>query len=81
MFNHVVNVLNASLGVDLNDILYGRIATIEEGNEEQFIQAICDLLAPAAPILKWLLSDYDIALFNHDTVVNPTDTYNAGDDS
>ncbi|MBR5423081.1 MAG: hypothetical protein IK108_03635 [Clostridia bacterium] len=80
MFNHVVNVLNASLGVDLNDILYGRIATIEEGNEEQFIQAICDLLAPAAPILKWLLSDYDIALFNHDTVVNPTDTYNAGDD-
>ena len=79
-FNHIVNVLNASLGVDLNDILYGRIATIQEGNEEQFIQAICDLLAPASPILKWLLSDYSIALFNHDTVVNASDTYEAGDD-
>ena len=79
-FNHIVEVLNASLGVDLNDILYGRIATIQDGNQEQFIQAICDLLAPAAPVLKWLLSDYDIALFNHDTVVNPSDTYAEGDD-
>ena len=82
LFNHIVNVLNASLDVDLNDLLYGRVATITDGNEQQFIQAICDLLAPVAPILRWLLSDnYDIALFNHDTVVNSTDTtYAAGDD-
>ncbi len=82
LFNHIVNVLNASLGVDLNDLLYGRVATITDGNEQQFIKAICDLLAPVAPILRWLLSDnYDIALFNHDTVVNSTDTsYAAGDD-
>ena len=81
LFNHIVNVLNASLGVDLNDLLYGRVATITEGNQQQFIKALCDLLAPVAPILRWLLSDnYDIALFNHDTVVNPGDTYAAGDD-
>jgi len=81
MFNHIVNVLNASLGVDLNDILYGRIATIQEGNQAQFIQAICDLLAPAAPLLKWLLSDYDIALFNHDVSGTAAGTsYNEGDD-
>jgi hypothetical protein len=80
MFNHIVNVLKASLDVDLNNILYGRVATIQEGNQEQFIQAICDLLAPAAPLLKWLLSDTDIALFNHDVVVNAGDTYHEGDD-
>ena len=80
MFNHVVEVLNASLGVDLNDILYGRVATIQEGNKDQFIQAICDLLKPAGPLLRWLLTDTDIALFNHDVVVNADDTYSAGDD-
>ena len=81
LFNHIVEVLNISLGVDLNDILYGRVATITEGSQEEFIQAICDLVAPAAPILRWLLSsNYDLALFNHDTVVNPDDTYEAGDD-
>lgn len=81
LFNHIVNVLNASLGVDLNDLLYGRVATITEGNQQQFIKALCDLLAPVAPILKWLLSsNTDIALFTHDTVVNPGDNYAAGDD-
>ena len=81
LFNHIVNVLNASLGVDLNDLLYGRVATITEGNQQQFIKAICDLLAPVAPLLRWLLSsDTDIALFNHDTVVNSGDNYAAGDD-
>jgi len=81
LFNHIVNVLNASLGVDLNDLLYGRVPTITEGNQQQFIKAICDLLAPVAPILKWLLSsDTQLALFNHDTVVNSCDSYAAGDD-
>ena len=80
MFNHVVAVLNASLGVNLNDLLYGRIATITDGDQAGFINAICELLEPVAPILRWLLTDTDIALFNHDVVVNASDTYAAGDD-
>lgn len=80
LFNHIANVLNASLGVDLNELLYAKVATITEGNQAQFIKALCDLLAPVAPILRWLLTDnYDIALFTHDTVVNDGDNYAAGD--
>ncbi|MBQ7719152.1 MAG: hypothetical protein IJT56_01100 [Clostridia bacterium] len=73
---YVVNVVKKLLGVDLT--AFEQIfAQNEDGDwvyqlghvsdRESFEDALCNILAPVAPLLKWLLCDdpqYDIRLFN-----------------
>lgn len=66
LYNHIANVLNSALGVDLNYWFdeYTGPATITEGDQQAFVDEICKMLRPAYPILRWLLTEDKIALFN-----------------
>ena len=66
LYNHIAHVLNTALGVDLNYWFdeYTGPATITEGDQQAFIDEICKMLRPAYPILRWLLTEDKIALFN-----------------
>lgn len=65
LYTHIAEVLKASLGIDLEDLVNIKAPTIQDGNKTQFVNAICNMLAPVAPILRWLLTDEDIAFFNN----------------
>ena len=65
LFEKLVSILNTALDVDLNKLINAEIpADFVEGDQESFIHAICTMLSPAAPILRWLLTSQDIALFS-----------------
>ncbi|MBQ6066663.1 MAG: hypothetical protein IJK89_07545 [Clostridia bacterium] len=75
LYNHIAYVLKEAtrdpddpedVGVDLNYWFdeYTGPDEIEEGNQQQFIAEICEMLRPAYPVLRWLLAEDDIAFFN-----------------
>lgn len=75
LYNHIAYILkNATkdpdndedIGVDLNYWFneYTGPDEIEEGNQEQFIAEVCEMLRPAYPVLRWLLTESKIAFFN-----------------
>lgn len=59
---HISAVLKASLGVDLAAV--GKVNVPEFTQDRaQFTAALCDVLEPLYPVLKWLLADEDISFF------------------
>ena len=66
LFDKVVEILSSSLQVDLNALINASVPEdFEEGDQQSFIHAISEMLSPAAPILRWLLTGQDIALFSN----------------
>lgn len=59
---HIVAVLKSSLGVDLEAVAKVNVPEFTE-DRDQFTAALCDVLEPLYPVLKWLLADEDISFF------------------
>lgn len=59
---HIVAVLKAAKIANLEAVGKVEVAEFTE-SREKFVAAICDVLAPLYPVLKWLLADEDIAFF------------------
>ncbi len=59
---HIVAVIKSSLGVDIAAVAKVDVPEFTE-NREQFVSALCDVLEPLYPVLKWLLADEDISFF------------------
>lgn len=79
----IKSAVKSALGVDL--FFYGTytVPEIEDGDRAAFTSALCDMLRPLYPVLKWLLTEEDIAFFldadGNDQVVLPgSDGYNDG---
>jgi hypothetical protein len=85
LYNHIANVLDSALGVDLNYWFdeYDGPDEIAEGDQQAFIDEICEMLRPAYPVLRWLLTADKIALFNKAAGADQdsTDTVTAIDDN
>ncbi len=65
LFTMIAEVLNRALGIDLTYWNDYRVADIEDGNREQFVNELIRVLKPTYPILAWLLTGDDlIALFH-----------------
>ena len=65
LFNYVVKVLDDSLDVDLEKLEDYVVTSFAEGDRNAFVNAISEMLDPAAPILRWLLTDQAISLFTN----------------
>lgn len=79
----IKSAVKSSLGVDL--AFYGTytVPEITDGDRTAFTSALCDIIRPLYPVLKWLLTEEDIAFFTdaegNDQVVLPgSDGYNDG---
>ncbi|MBE6811771.1 MAG: hypothetical protein E7523_02685 [Ruminococcaceae bacterium] len=65
LFTMIAEVLNRALGIDLTYWNDYRVADIEDGNREQFVNELIRVFKPTYPILAWLLTGDDlIALFH-----------------
>lgn len=79
----IKSAVKSSLGVDLD--FYGTysVPEIADGDRAAFTSALCDILRPLYPVLKWLLTEENIAFFidaeGNDQVILPgSDGYNDG---
>lgn len=59
---HIKAVIKTSLGVDLDAWKSYTVPTFEN-DREQFTKALCDVLEPFYPVLKWMLCNKDISFF------------------
>lgn len=64
LFNHLANIVNNSIGVDLNYWNDYTVNEIKTGDKNAFVNEIVRMLHPAMPILEWLLCDKELAFFN-----------------
>lgn len=64
LFNHLANIVNNSIGVDLNYWNDYTVNEITTGDQTAFVNEVVRMLRPAYPILEWLLCDKDLAFFN-----------------
>ena len=64
LYEQIVTVVNAALGVDLTYWDNYTVAEITEGDREGFVNELLRMLKPAYPLLAWLLTDEDIAFFH-----------------
>ena len=63
-FSGLINdILRISIDVDLTKYNNMTVASFADGDRAAFTAAICDILEPIFPLLKWLLCDDDIAFF------------------
>lgn len=79
----IKEVIKSSLGVDLAFYDTYVLPEITEGDRSAFTTELLNMLRPLYPVLKWLLTEQDIAFFNdaegNDKVVLPGDRgYNYG---
>lgn len=79
----IKEVIKSSLGVDLAFYDTYVLPEITEGDRDAFTTELLNMLRPLYPVLKWLLTEQDIAFFNdsegQDQVVLPGDRgYNYG---
>ena len=79
----IKEVIKSSLGVDLTFYDTYVLPEIKEGDRSAFTTELLNMLRPLYPVLKWLLTEQDIAFFNdadgNDKVVLPGDRgYNYG---
>ncbi|MGN0443992.1 MAG: hypothetical protein ACI4F5_05180 [Acutalibacteraceae bacterium] len=59
---HIKALINKSLGVDLH--AWDNYTVPEfDNNRAMFTQAVCDILSPLYPVLKWALCDEDFSFF------------------
>lgn len=59
---YIVEVLKASKVADLNAIAKVEVAEFSE-DREAFVAALCDVLEPLYPVLKYVLADEDFSFF------------------
>lgn len=64
LFNHLANIVNNSIGVNLNYWNDYTVNEIKTGDKNAFVDEIVRMLHPAMPILQWLLCDKELAFFN-----------------
>ena len=60
--DYIKGILKTSLGVDIDALVNYEVAEFDN-DREQFTTALCELLEPIFPLLKWLLADEDITFF------------------
>lgn len=79
----IKDVIKSSLGVDLAFYDTYELPAIADGDRDAFTAELLNMLRPLYPVLKWLLTEQDIAFFldgeGQDQVVLPGDRgYNYG---
>ena len=63
LFNDAVEVIDDSLDIEIEKLEDYVVTSFAEGDREAFVQNLCDMLDPAAPILRWLLTGQSLSLF------------------
>ena len=60
--DHIKAILKTSLGVDIDALVNYEVAEFTN-DRAQFTTALCELLDPLFPLLKWLLADQNFTFF------------------
>ncbi|MDO4379616.1 MAG: hypothetical protein Q4D20_01960 [Clostridia bacterium] len=60
--NHVKELIKASLGVDLDAWKSYKVPEFEN-DRAKFTEALCDIIRPLYPVLKWMLCKQDFTFF------------------
>lgn len=60
--NHIKALIKASLGVDLDFWKSYTVASFEN-DRTKFTEALCDILRPLYPVLRWMLCNEDFSFF------------------